>query len=118
MSVSVCGFLLFLRFRRAPSKLKDPEDHGLTVKVPTGNDPTYGVSDTSNLPMRQSKMTILALIYISCFFRKFLMSFVLQEVGQAFHIWFKELWRDKSLLLNVLVSFILVYFLFSFPLLQ
>ncbi|XP_027874014.1 serine/threonine-protein kinase receptor R3 [Xiphophorus couchianus] len=41
-SVSVCGFLLFLRFRRAPSKLKDPEDHGLTVKVPTGNDPTYG----------------------------------------------------------------------------
>lgn len=46
------------------------------------------------------------------------MSIVLQEVGQAFHIWSKELWRDKSLLLNVLVSFISVYFLFSFSLLR
>ncbi|KAK5615572.1 hypothetical protein CRENBAI_025339 [Crenichthys baileyi] len=41
-SVSVCGFLLFLRFRRTPCKLKDPEDHGVMVKVPAGADPTYG----------------------------------------------------------------------------
>lgn len=41
-AVSACGFVLFHRFRRARCKLKDPEDHSLMVKVPAGNDPTYG----------------------------------------------------------------------------
>ncbi|XP_017270713.1 serine/threonine-protein kinase receptor R3 [Kryptolebias marmoratus] len=40
-AVSVCIFVVFLRFRRAPCKLKDPEGHGAMIKVPNGDDPTY-----------------------------------------------------------------------------
>lgn len=57
-AVSVCGFVLFQRFRRAPCKLKDPEDHSLMVKVPAGNDPTYGVRNAWYLLRRQSKIKI------------------------------------------------------------
>uniref|UniRef100_A0A1A8P2R9 receptor protein serine/threonine kinase n=3 Tax=Nothobranchius TaxID=28779 RepID=A0A1A8P2R9_9TELE len=41
-TLSVCGFVLVLRFRRAPCKPKDPEDHSAMIKVPSGEDPTYG----------------------------------------------------------------------------
>ncbi|XP_041860286.1 serine/threonine-protein kinase receptor R3 [Melanotaenia boesemani] len=42
-TVCVCGLMLFLRFRHAPCRLKDPEDHDAAmVKVPNGDDPTYG----------------------------------------------------------------------------
>lgn len=40
---SVCGLVLFLRFRRAPCKPRDAEDHDAAMlKVPPGDDPTYG----------------------------------------------------------------------------
>ncbi|XP_029974806.1 serine/threonine-protein kinase receptor R3 [Salarias fasciatus] len=43
MTVCVCGFVVFLRFRRAPWKPKDAEDHDTTMlKIPSGDDPTYG----------------------------------------------------------------------------
>ncbi|XP_013874378.1 serine/threonine-protein kinase receptor R3 [Austrofundulus limnaeus] len=41
-TLSVCIFVLFLRFRRVACKLKDPEAHGAMIKVPNGDDPTYG----------------------------------------------------------------------------
>lgn len=43
---SVCGLVLFLRFHRAHYRLKNAEDHDVTMlKVPNGDDPTYGVRD-------------------------------------------------------------------------
>ncbi|XP_033943269.1 serine/threonine-protein kinase receptor R3 [Pseudochaenichthys georgianus] len=42
-TASVCGLVLFLRFRRAHSRLNNLEDHDVTMlKVPNGEDPTYG----------------------------------------------------------------------------
>uniref|UniRef100_A0A3B3CDR3 receptor protein serine/threonine kinase n=1 Tax=Oryzias melastigma TaxID=30732 RepID=A0A3B3CDR3_ORYME len=42
-TLSVVGFVLFLRFRHAPCRQKDLEDHDTTlIKVPTGEDPSYG----------------------------------------------------------------------------
>lgn len=43
--VAVClfGLILFLRLRRTHCKLKNAEDHDVTMlKVPSGDDPTYG----------------------------------------------------------------------------
>ncbi|XP_063740312.1 serine/threonine-protein kinase receptor R3 isoform X2 [Eleginops maclovinus] len=41
-TASVCGLVLFLRFRRAHGRLKNLEDHDVTMlKVPNGDDPTY-----------------------------------------------------------------------------
>ena len=49
-TASVCGLVLFLRFRRMQSKRKNVEDHDATmVKVPNGEDPTYNVRDTQCL---------------------------------------------------------------------
>lgn len=49
-TISVLGFVLFLRFRHTPCRLKDPEDHDTTlIKIPTGEDPSYGVRDTGYL---------------------------------------------------------------------
>lgn len=46
MTVSVCGLVLFLCFRRAHCRLRNTEDHDVTMlKVPSGDDPTYGVRD-------------------------------------------------------------------------
>lgn len=46
VTISVCGLVLFLRFRRAHCRLKNAEDHDVTMlKVPSGDDPTYGVRD-------------------------------------------------------------------------
>lgn len=43
MAASICGLLVFLRFRRAHCRLRNAEDHDVTMlKVPTGDDPTYG----------------------------------------------------------------------------
>lgn len=43
---SVCGLVLILRFRRAHFRLKDAGDHDVNMlKVPNGDDPTYGVRD-------------------------------------------------------------------------
>lgn len=43
MVASVCGLLVFLRFRRAHCRLRNVEDHDVTMlKVPSGDDPTYG----------------------------------------------------------------------------
>ncbi|XP_023139431.2 serine/threonine-protein kinase receptor R3 [Amphiprion ocellaris] len=40
---SVCGLVLYLRFRCAPCKPKEPEDREAPMlKVPSGDDPTYG----------------------------------------------------------------------------
>uniref|UniRef100_A0A3Q1EHG8 receptor protein serine/threonine kinase n=1 Tax=Acanthochromis polyacanthus TaxID=80966 RepID=A0A3Q1EHG8_9TELE len=40
---SVCGLVLYLRFRCAPCKLKEPEEReAAMLKVPSGDDPTYG----------------------------------------------------------------------------
>lgn len=45
-TVSVCGLVLFLRFRRAHGRLRNVEDHDVTMlKVPNGDEPTYGVRD-------------------------------------------------------------------------
>lgn len=42
-TVSVCGLVLFLRFRRAHGRLRNVEDHDVTMlKVPNGDEPTYG----------------------------------------------------------------------------
>ncbi|XP_041654801.1 serine/threonine-protein kinase receptor R3 [Cheilinus undulatus] len=42
-AASVCGLLLFLRFRHTHCRLKNAEDHDATMlKVPNGEDPTYG----------------------------------------------------------------------------
>ncbi|XP_037540093.1 serine/threonine-protein kinase receptor R3 [Nematolebias whitei] len=41
-AVSVCSFVLLMRFRRTAGKLRDPEDRGAMIKVPNGDDPTYG----------------------------------------------------------------------------
>ncbi|XP_061592133.1 serine/threonine-protein kinase receptor R3 [Cololabis saira] len=39
----VCGLVIFLLLRRGPCRAKDPEDQDATmVKVPSGDDPTYG----------------------------------------------------------------------------
>lgn len=44
---SVCGLVLFLRFRRTHCELRNTEDHDVTMlKVPHGDDPTYGVRDS------------------------------------------------------------------------
>lgn len=48
IAVSVCSFLLLMRFRRTAGKLRDPEDHSAMIKVPNGDDPTYGVRRHSN----------------------------------------------------------------------
>lgn len=46
VTASVCGLLLFMRFRRAHCTLKNAQDHDVTMlKVPNGDDPTYGVRD-------------------------------------------------------------------------
>lgn len=46
LTASLCGLALFLRFRRAHSKLTNVEEHDVTMlKVPNGDDPTYGVRD-------------------------------------------------------------------------
>lgn len=46
LTVSVCGLVLFLHFRRARNRLKNVEDHSVAkIRVPNGDDPTYGVSD-------------------------------------------------------------------------
>ncbi|KAM9855708.1 serine/threonine-protein kinase receptor R3 isoform 1-T2 [Aulostomus maculatus] len=43
MAASFCGLGLFLRFRRAHCRLRNVEDHDVSMlKVPTGDDPTYG----------------------------------------------------------------------------
>lgn len=43
MVACAVGLVLFLRFRRAPLKLRDAEDHDTTMlKIPGGDDPTYG----------------------------------------------------------------------------
>lgn len=45
-TVSVCGLMVFLCFRRAHCRLRNVEDHDVTMlKVPSGDDPTYGVRD-------------------------------------------------------------------------
>ncbi|XP_042347490.1 serine/threonine-protein kinase receptor R3 isoform X1 [Plectropomus leopardus] len=42
-TASVCGLVLFLRFRRAHGILRNIEDHDVTMlKVPNGEEPTYG----------------------------------------------------------------------------
>lgn len=44
VTVSVCGIVLFLRFRHAHCRLRNVDDHDVTaLKVPNGDDPTYGV---------------------------------------------------------------------------
>lgn len=46
ITASVCGLVLFLLFRRAHCRLRNVEDHDPTMlKVPNGDDPTYGVRD-------------------------------------------------------------------------
>lgn len=46
MAGSVCGLMVFLCFRRAHCRLRNIEDHDVTMlKVPSGEDPTYGVRD-------------------------------------------------------------------------
>lgn len=43
---SACGLFLYLRFQRTRSTLKNAEDNDVTMlKVPNGEDPTYGVRD-------------------------------------------------------------------------
>ncbi|KAK9515359.1 hypothetical protein VZT92_026011 [Zoarces viviparus] len=43
ITAGVCGLVLFLRFRRAHSRLTNVEEHDVTMlKVPNGDDPTYG----------------------------------------------------------------------------
>ncbi|XP_061630560.1 serine/threonine-protein kinase receptor R3 isoform X1 [Phyllopteryx taeniolatus] len=43
MAVSLCGLLIFLRFRRVHVRLKNADDQDVTMsKVPNGEDPTYG----------------------------------------------------------------------------
>lgn len=43
LTASLCGLALFLRFRRAHSKLTNVEEHDVTMlKVPNGDDSTYG----------------------------------------------------------------------------
>ncbi|XP_073326816.1 serine/threonine-protein kinase receptor R3 [Pagrus major] len=43
VTASVCGLVFFLRFRRAHCRLKNAEEHDVTMlKVPSGDDPTYG----------------------------------------------------------------------------
>lgn len=44
----VFGLILLLRFRRAARRLQDAEGHDVKIhKVPSGDDPTYGVRDVS-----------------------------------------------------------------------
>lgn len=43
VTAGVCGLVMFLRFRRAHCRLRNAEDHDVTMlKVPNGDDPTYG----------------------------------------------------------------------------
>lgn len=50
LTVSVCGLVLFLRFKRGHCRMKNEKDHDVTMlKVPNGDDPTYGVSDMQYL---------------------------------------------------------------------
>lgn len=111
MTISVCGLVLFLRFRRAHCRLKNAEDHDVTVrKVPSGDDPTYGVSDLicfSDMILLKDLQVFefphILNISVS-FHRKSMMSFVRQGVGQGCPIWSRGLWPDKSHLWNVSVS--------------
>lgn len=44
---SVCGLVLFLHCQRSGCKLKKAEEHDVAMpKVPSGEDPTYGVRET------------------------------------------------------------------------
>lgn len=46
VTASVCGLVVFMRFRRAHCRLKNAQDQDVTMlKVPNGDDPTYGVRD-------------------------------------------------------------------------
>lgn len=46
MTAIVCGVVLFLRFRHAHCKPKNTDERNVTLlKVPNGDDPTYGVRD-------------------------------------------------------------------------
>lgn len=46
VTASVCGLVLILCLRRAHCRLTNAEDHDVTMlKVPNGDDPTYGVRD-------------------------------------------------------------------------
>lgn len=46
VTACVFGLILLLRFRRAARRLQDVEGHDVKIlKVPRGDDPTYGVRD-------------------------------------------------------------------------
>lgn len=47
VTASVCGLVLFLHFQRSGCRLKKAGDHDVAMmKVPSGEDPTYGVGET------------------------------------------------------------------------
>lgn len=104
----VCGLVLFLRFRRTHCKLRKAEEHDVTMlKVPHGDDPTYGVRDSWCLIWEKYHKNVMFLsIHWSfvCFPRISLMNFVLQGVGQGCLIWYKGPWQDKFHWSSVLVS--------------
>lgn len=64
ITVSLCGLVLFLRFRRAQWRRSKPEDHDVTMlKVPQGDDPTYGVRDSSDLTRENGFFCVLTCGY-------------------------------------------------------
>lgn len=54
-----CGLLLYLRFQRTRSRLKNVEDNDVTMlKVPNGEDPTYGVREMLDVRILSKQLGI------------------------------------------------------------
>lgn len=109
VTAGVCGLVLFLRSPHARCRPRNAEDHDVTMlKVPNGDDPTYGVRDNNNKDIGQNviKRSLSCHTWITSvsFYRNYLMSFVHRGAGRGCPIWSKGPWPDKSPSPSVSVS--------------
>lgn len=112
VAASLCGLVLFLHFQRSGCRLKKGADHDVAMlKVPSGEDPTYGVREASLAMLQTDCSTFLRhnsffpfFLYVAS--RIYLMSSVRQGVGQDFPTWSRGPWPDKSPLSSVSVSLV------------
>lgn len=113
---SLCGLVLFLHFQRSGCRLKKGGDHDVAMlKVPSGEDPTYGVRKMSLLMLWADCSSFLHRnsfipFFLYVFLRIYSMSSVRQGVGQDFPTLSRGPWRDKSPLLSVSVSLVPPFF--------
>lgn len=100
---------LCLYFRRARCRLTKVEDHDVTLlKVPRGEDPTYGVrAHQDSATLGEAAYSSELILYIISICRKSMTNSVHREVGPGCHTWSKERWQGKSPWWSVLVRLFL-----------